>query len=71
MALTALQTTLARAVAFDTTQQPASLRDVGDLVLDLLYLLTCLELLKNARSAIASALESLWAEVPGSEPSQT
>ena len=71
IALTALWTALVRVVAFDKTQQPAIGRAVGDLVLDLLYILTTLELLKRARDAIASTLESVWAEVPGSEPSQT
>ena len=51
--------------------QPGIGSDVGDLVLDLLYILTTLELLKRAQGAIASALEGAWAEVPGSEPSQT
>ena len=53
IALTALQTALARVVAFDKTQQPTSGRDVGDPVLDLLYILTTLETLKRARDAIA------------------
>ena len=40
---------------------------VDGLSLDLLYLLTCLELLKHAREAMASALESAWADETGSE----
>ena len=43
--------------------QPGRDTDTGDLVLDLLYLLTALELLKNSRGAIASALEGAWAVV--------
>ena len=60
LALAALQTALARVVAFDKTQRPATGRDAGDPVLGLLYLLTTLELLKRAREAIASSLENAW-----------
>lgn len=69
MALTALQTALAGFVAFDKIQQPASGIDAGALVLDLLYILTTLELLKQAREAIASGLESAW-EQAASAPFQ-
>ena len=69
LALTALQTTLARVAAFDKTQRPASGRDAGDPVLDLLYLLTTLELLKQAQEAIASGLENAW-EQAASAPFQ-
>ena len=69
LALTALQTALARVAAFDKTQRPASGRDAGDPVLDLLYLLTTLELLKQAQEAIASGLENAW-EQAASAPFQ-
>ena len=49
--------------------RPGSGIDAGGLALDLLYILTTLDLLKNERGAIASAPESVWAEVtPGSRP---
>ena len=63
LALSALQTGLARVAAFDKTQRPASGRDAGDLVLDLLYVLTTIELLKQAREAIAIAFENAWEQV--------
>ena len=50
--------------------RPASGGGVDGLTLDLLYLLTCLELLKHAREAMASTLESAWADETGSEPSR-
>ena len=59
LALAALRTALARAAHLNQVQ-PGKDTDVGDLVLDLLYLLTTLELLKRAREAIAFALESAW-----------
>ena len=62
LALAALHTALERPVHLDRTQ-PGSGTDTGDLVLDLLYVLTTLELLKAARGAIASALEGAWAVV--------
>ena len=68
LALTALQTALAWAGHLNQ-DQPGSGIDAGDLVLDLLYILTSLELLKNARSAIASGLESAW-EQEASAPFQ-
>ena len=70
LALAALHTTLERPANVNRAR-PGSGTDAGDLVLDLLYILTALELLKNSREAIASALESAWTEgTTGSEPSQ-
>ena len=69
IALVALRTARERAVAVGRTL-PASVGDFDGLALDLLYLLTCLELLKHAREGMASALESAWAAETGSEPSQ-
>ena len=68
LALTALQTTLEHAGHLDRARSGTGM-DAGDLVLDLLFVLTTLEVLKTARDAIASALESAWAEAPGSAPS--
>lgn len=70
LALTALRTALEHSTHLNQVQ-PGIGVDAGDLVLDLLYILTTLELLKRAQEAIASALESAWTEVPGSKPSQT
>ena len=70
LALTAIRTALEHSAHLNQVQ-PVIGMDVGDLVLGLLYMLTTLELLKRTRDAIASALESVWTEVPGSEPSQT
>ena len=69
LALTVLRAALEHSAHVNQVQ-PGIGSDVGDLVLDLLYMLATLELLKRARDAIASALEGAWAEVPGSEPSQ-
>lgn len=69
LALAALHAALERPVHLNQAQ-PSTGPDTGDLVLDLLYVLTSLELLKNSRGAIASVLESAWAEATGSEVSQ-
>ena len=70
LALKALHTTLERPAHLNRAR-PGSDTDTGDLVLDLLYVLTPLELLKNSQEAIASALEGAWAEATtGSEPFQ-
>ena len=61
LALAALHTALERPVHLNRAQ-PGRDTDTGDLVLDLLYVLTALDLLKTARGAIASALEGAWAE---------
>ena len=62
LALSALHSALERPVYLNRIQ-PGRDTDAGDLVLDLLYVLTTLELLKTARGAIASALEGAWAVV--------
>ena len=62
LALAALHSALERPVHLNQAQ-PGRDTDAGDLVLDLLYVLTTLELLKTAREAIASALEGAWAVV--------
>ena len=69
LALAALRTALEHSVHLNQARSGSGI-DAGDLVLDLLYILTALELLKRAREAIASALESSWAEAMDSEPSQ-
>ena len=69
IALVALRTARERAVAVGRTL-PESGGGFDGLTLDLLYLLTCLELLKHAREATASALESAWADETGFEPAQ-
>ena len=69
IALVALRTARERAAAVGRAR-PESGGDFDGLTLDLLYLLTCLELLKHAREAMASALASAWADETGSEPSQ-
>ena len=69
IALVALRTARERAVAVGRTL-PASVGDFDGLALDLLYLLSCLELLKHAREAITSVLENAWADETGSKPSQ-
>ena len=61
LALAVLQATLEHPVHLNQAQ-PGRDTDAGDLVLDLLYVLTALDLLKTARGAIASALEGAWAE---------
>ena len=61
LALAALHAALERPVNVNQAQ-PGSGTDTGDLVLDLLYVLTALELLKAARGTIASVLENAWAE---------
>ena len=68
LALAALHAALERPVNVNQAQHGRD-TDAGDLVLDLLYVLTTLELLKNSRRAIASVLEGAWAEAPGSVPS--
>ena len=68
LALAALHTALERPVHLNQAQ-PGRDTDTGDLVLDLLYVLTALELLKQAREATASALESAW-EQAASAPFQ-
>ena len=68
LALAALRTTMARDAHLNQAQ-PGIGMDAGDPVLDLLYLLTTLELLKRAREAIASGLESAW-EQAASAPLQ-
>ena len=55
IALIALRTAREQAAAVGRTR-PESGGDFDGLALDLLYLLTCLELLKHAREAMASAL---------------
>lgn len=60
LALAALHTALEHPANVNRAQ-PGRDTDAGDLVLDLLYVLTTLELLKKARGAIASALEGAWA----------
>ena len=70
LALAALHTVSERPTHLNRAR-PGSGTDAGDLVLDLLYVLTTLELLKNSREAIVSTLKSAWAEATtGSEPSQ-
>ena len=69
LALAALHTALERPVHLNQAR-PSRDADTGDLVLDLLYVLTTLEILKNSRGAIASVLEGAWAETTGSGPSQ-
>ena len=61
LALASLHSAIERPANLNQAQ-PGRDTDTGDLVLDLLYVLTTLELLKAARGAIASALESAWAE---------
>ena len=68
LALSALQTTLEHASHLNWARSGSDIA-AGDPVLDLLYLLTTLELLKRAREAIASALESAW-EQAASAPFQ-
>ena len=62
LALAALHSAIARPAHLNRAQ-PGRDADAGDLVLDLLYVLTTLELLKTARGTIASALEGAWAVV--------
>ena len=61
LALAALHTALKRPANVNRAR-PVSGTDAGDLVLDLLYILTTLELLKRAREAIAFGLKSAWAQ---------
>ena len=61
LALAALHAALERPANVNLAQLSRD-TDTGDLVLDLLYLLSTLELLKNSRGGIASALEGAWAE---------
>ena len=63
LTLSALQTTLEHASHLNRARSGSDIA-VGDPVLDLLYLLTTLELLKNARSAIAIAFEKSWEQAP-------
>ena len=65
LALSTLHSALERPVHLNRAQ-PGSGTDVGDLVLDLLYVLTTLELLKSARGVIASVLANVWTEATGS-----
>ena len=59
---------LEQAVHLNQTR-PGSGIDAGGLALDLLYILITLDLLKDERGAVASAPESVRAEVtPGSRP---
>lgn len=69
LALTALQTTLEHTGHLNRARSSGDIA-AGDLVLDLLYVLTTLEFLTKAQDAIASALESAWAETTGSGQSQ-